>query len=127
MGRMDEPDKLDAEIARIPSRPFMSPILCNLPECPQTLFARRQGLLYYGACEYLEKEFWRLEPKRPEQKHFGLVLDGAVSVDPASCWLRRRAGDERAAAGCTSRRATCRSATGWRDLTCPGGSAAITF
>ncbi len=72
---------LNVPNSKVPGRPFMSPILWKLPECPQALFARLQGSLYFGAVEYLEKEFRRLEMERPEQKHFGLMLDGAVGVD----------------------------------------------
>jgi len=67
--------------ARAPGRPFMSPILWKLPECPQAVFARVQGSLYFGAVEYMEKEFRRIEKERPNQKHFGLMLDGAVGLD----------------------------------------------
>ena len=78
---------LNVPNARVSGRPFMSPILWNLPECPQALFARLQGALYFGAVEYLEKEFRRLEEERPGQKHFGLMLDGAVGVDLAGAQL----------------------------------------
>lgn len=73
--------------AKVSGRPFMSPILWNLPECPQAVFARLQGSLYFGAVEYVEKEFRRLEKERPGQKHFGLMLDGAVGVDLAGADL----------------------------------------
>lgn len=78
---------LNVPNAKIPGRPFMSPILWKLPECPQAMFARIQGSLYFGAVEYLEKEFRRLEKERPDQKHFGLMLDGAVGVDLAGAEL----------------------------------------
>lgn len=71
----------------VPGRPFMSPILWKLPECPQALFARLQGSLYFGAVEYVENEFRRLEKERPDQKHFGLMLDGAVGIDLAGANL----------------------------------------
>ena len=74
---------LNVPNAKVPGRPFMSPILWKLPECPQSLFARIQGSLYFGSVEFLEKEFRRLEKERPDQKHFGLMLDGAVGVDLA--------------------------------------------
>ena len=78
---------LNVPNAKVEGRPFMSPILWKLPECPQALFARLQGTLYFGAVEYLEKEFRRLEKERPDQKHFGLMLDGAVGVDLAGAQL----------------------------------------
>ena len=69
-------------------RPFMSPIHWRLPECPQAMFIRVQGPMYFGAVEYLEKEFRRLERERPGQKHLGLLVDGSVGIDLAGAeWL----------------------------------------
>jgi len=90
---------LNVPNAKVPGRPFMSPILWKLPECPQALFARIQGSLYFGAVEYLEKEFRRLEQERPGQKHFGLMLDGAVGVDLAGAELLIEESKRRAARG----------------------------
>lgn len=74
--------------AKLEGRPFMSPIHWRLPECPQSLFIRVQGPMYFGAVEYLEREFRRLEEKRPGQKHMGLLVDGSVGIDLAGAeWL----------------------------------------
>ena len=74
--------------ARLEGRPFMSPIHWRLPECPQAMFIRVQGPMYFGAVEYLEKEFRRLEQQRPNQKHLGLLVDGSVGIDLAGAeWL----------------------------------------
>lgn len=74
--------------AKVEGRPFMSPIHWRLPECPQALFLRVQGPMYFGAVEYLEKEFRRLEKQRPDQKHLCLLIDGAVGIDLAGAeWL----------------------------------------
>ena len=74
--------------AGVPGRPFMSPIHWRLPECPQAFFIRVQGPMYFGAVEYLEKEFRRLERERPDQKHLVLLIDGSVGIDLAgSEWL----------------------------------------
>ena len=74
--------------ARVEGRPFMSPIHWRLPECPQALFLRVQGPMYFGAVEYLEKEFRRLEKQRPDQKHLCLLIDGAAGIDLAGAeWL----------------------------------------
>ncbi|MEM8957141.1 MAG: SulP family inorganic anion transporter [Pseudomonadota bacterium] len=74
--------------AGLEGRPFMSPIHWRLPECPQSLFIRVQGPMYFGAVEYLEREFRRLEEKRPGQKHMGLLVDGSVGIDLAGAeWL----------------------------------------
>ena len=48
---------LNVPNAKVRGRPFMSPVLWKLPECPQAVFARLQGSLYFGAVEYLEKSF----------------------------------------------------------------------
>ncbi|MDW3225186.1 MAG: SulP family inorganic anion transporter [Paracoccaceae bacterium] len=74
--------------AGVDGRPFMSPIHWRLPECPQAMFIRVQGPMYFGAVEYLEKEFRKLEQQRPEQKHLGLLVDGSVGIDLAGAeWL----------------------------------------
>lgn len=85
--------------AKVAGRPFMSPILWNLPECPQAVFARLQGSLYFGAVEFVEKEFRRLQEERPGQKHFGLMLDGAVGVDLAGADLLIQEAKRREARG----------------------------
>lgn len=74
--------------ASLQGRPFMSPIHWKLPECPQAMFIRVQGPMYFGAVEYLEKEFRKLEQQRPGQKHLGLLVDGSVGIDLAGAeWL----------------------------------------
>lgn len=74
--------------AKLEGRPFMSPIHWRLPECPQAMFIRVQGPMYFGAVEYLEKEFRKLERQRPGQKHLGLLIDGSVGIDLAGAeWL----------------------------------------
>lgn len=73
--------------AKVPGRPFMSTVHWRLPECPQAFFIRIQGPLYFGAVEYLEKEFRRLERERPDQLHLVLFIDGAVGVDLAGSEL----------------------------------------
>jgi len=85
--------------AKVDGRPFMSPILWKLPECPQAVFARLQGSLYFGAVEYIEREFRRLEAERPNQKHFGLMLDGAVGIDLAGADLLIQEAKRREARG----------------------------
>ncbi|MCP5088200.1 MAG: SulP family inorganic anion transporter, partial [Rhodobacteraceae bacterium] len=74
--------------AKLEGRPFMSPIHWRLPECPQAMFIRVQGPMYFGAVEYLEKEFRKLERQRASQKHLGLLIDGSVGIDLAGAeWL----------------------------------------
>ena len=72
----------------VEGRPFMSPIHWRLPECPQAMFIRVQGPMYFGAVEYLEREFRRLEKQRPGQLHLALLVDGSVGIDLAGAeWL----------------------------------------
>lgn len=74
--------------ANVDGRPFMSPIHWRLPECPQAVFLRVQGPMYFGAVEYLKKEFRRIEKERPDQVHLGLFIDGSVGIDLAGAeWL----------------------------------------
>ncbi|MDU9004337.1 sodium-independent anion transporter [Sedimentitalea todarodis] len=52
------------------------------------MFIRVQGPMYFGAVEYLEKEFRRLEKQRPDQLHLALLIDGSVGIDLAGAeWL----------------------------------------
>lgn len=86
--------------AKIEGRPFMSPIHWKLPECPQALFIRVQGPMYFGAVEYLEREFRRLEKERSGQKHLALLIDGSVGIDLAgSEWLIEEARNRKALGG----------------------------
>lgn len=86
--------------AGLEGRPFMSPIHWNLPECPQSIFLRVQGPMYFGAVEYLEKEFRRLETQRPGQKHLGLFIDGSVGIDLAGAeWLVEESRNRKALGG----------------------------
>jgi SulP family sulfate permease len=44
--------------------------------------------MYFGAVEYLQKEFRKLDKLRPDQKHLGLLIDGSVGIDLAGAeWL----------------------------------------
>lgn len=86
--------------AKLEGRPFMSPIHWRLPECPQAMFIRVQGPMYFGAVEYLEKEFRKLERQRPGQKHLGLLIDGSVGIDLAGAeWLVEESRNRKALGG----------------------------
>ncbi|MBY8976718.1 SulP family inorganic anion transporter [Rhodobacteraceae bacterium NNCM2] len=73
--------------SNVEGRPFMSSVHWRLPECPQALFIRVQGPLYFGAVEYLESEFRRIERERPDQLHLILFIDGSVGIDLAGSEL----------------------------------------
>lgn len=64
-----------------PHRPFRNAELFDLPECPQTAFARLEGPLYFGSVDYLERELNRIERQRPHQKRLAVVLRGVGDVD----------------------------------------------
>ncbi len=85
--------------AKVPGRPFMSVIHWRLPECPQALFVRVQGPLYFGAVEYLEKEFRRIEEERPNQLHLVLFIDGTAGIDLAGSELLVKEAQRREAHG----------------------------
>ncbi|WP_445679156.1 SulP family inorganic anion transporter [Radicibacter daui] len=67
------------------------------PECPQLLFARLNGPLYFGVVEKLRQTLRRIERERPGQKHLLLKLTGIGQLDLAGAELlieesrRRRA------------------------------------
>jgi len=62
-------------------RSFVSIARPGVRECPQALFARLQGSLYFGAMESLQTEFRKLEDTRPHQKHLVLGIDGSIGMD----------------------------------------------
>ena len=62
---------------------FRDPNLYTLRECPQALFIRIDGPLYFGSVEAIERGFRKVERARPAQKHMVLVLKGVGDVDLA--------------------------------------------
>lgn len=62
-------------------RSFVNADRAKLPECPQAIFSRLQGPLYFGALEGLQREFRRLEQTRPHQSHMVLGIDGNIGMD----------------------------------------------
>lgn len=60
---------------------FRDPNLYNLRECPQAVFVRLDGALYFGSVEAIERGFRRIERSRPEQKRMVLVLKGVGDMD----------------------------------------------
>ena len=64
---------------------FRNAQVFGLNECPQAIFARLDGALYFGSVEAIERAFRRIERQRPLQKHLVLVLKGVGDIDlPAS-------------------------------------------
>ena len=62
---------------------FRDPNLYSLRECPQAVFVRIDGALYFGSVEAIERGFRRIERNRPDQKHMVLVLKGVGDIDLA--------------------------------------------
>jgi SulP family sulfate permease len=62
-------------------RMFRNATLLNLPECPQALFVRLDGPLYFGSVDALMREFKRFEAERPGQRHLVLMLKGVGEID----------------------------------------------
>lgn len=55
----------------------------GLAECPQAVFARLDGPLYFGSVEAVERAFREIERQRPGQTHMVLVLKGVGDIDLA--------------------------------------------
>jgi SulP family sulfate permease len=64
-----------------PDGVFRNAQLFNLPECPQIVFTRLDGPLYFGSAEAVTRAFREIERRRPSQKHVVLVLKGVGDID----------------------------------------------
>ena len=62
---------------------FRDPNVYALRECPQVVFIRIDGPLYFGSVESVERGFRRIERARPSQKHLILMLEGVGDLDLA--------------------------------------------
>ena len=62
-------------------RSFVSGRNQPVAECPQAVFARLQGPLYFGSLEALQAKFLQIETTRPDQKHLVLGIDGNIGMD----------------------------------------------
>lgn len=60
---------------------FRNAQVFGLPECPQVVFARLDGALYFGSVEAIERALRRIERERPDQKHLVFVLKGVGDID----------------------------------------------
>ena len=78
------------------NRAFREAATFGLNECPQFVFVRIDGPLYFGSVEHVRREFRRIERDRPEQKHLLFIVKGVGEIDLAGAELliaeaRRRA------------------------------------
>lgn len=60
---------------------FRSAETHGLAECPQLLFARLDGPLYFGSLEHVRRKFREIERTRAGQKHLLFMVKGAGEVD----------------------------------------------
>jgi sulfate permease, SulP family len=70
-----------------PNRMFRQASTNNLQECPQLMFARMDGPLYFGSVEFVRRQFRRYEIERPEQKHMIFSVKGVGEIDMAGADL----------------------------------------
>ncbi len=79
---------------------FRNAQVYELPECPQIVFARLDGPLYFGSAEAIERAFRQIERQRPGQRQMILVLKGVGDVDlPGADVLAEESSERRAAGG----------------------------
>ncbi|MCD2184623.1 SulP family inorganic anion transporter [Rhizobium sp. GN54] len=69
------------------------------PECPQLLFGRLNGPLYFGVVDKLRQTLRRIERERPGQKNLVLKLTGIGQLDLAGAELLIEEGRRRRARG----------------------------
>lgn len=60
---------------------FRNAQVYDLPQCPQIVFARLDGPLYFGSAEAVERGFQSIGVKYAAQKHLVLILKGVGDVD----------------------------------------------
>ncbi len=91
---------IGAPDARLPNRPFRNAEMNTLPECPQAVFARLDGPLYFGSVDNLDQDFDHITRTRPLQKRLVLILRGVGDIDlPGAELLIEETRRRRAAGG----------------------------
>lgn len=68
-------------------RMFRNAQIFDLAECPQLVFARLDGPLYFGSVEFIRRAFRQLEQTRPAQKHLLFITKGTGEMDMAGAEL----------------------------------------
>ena len=69
------------------NRMFREAKTFGLGECPQFVFVRIDGPLYFGSVEHIRREFRRIERDRPDQKHMLFIVKGVGEIDLAGAEL----------------------------------------
>lgn len=65
----------------LPRRPFRNIELNELQECPQAVFVRLDGTLYFGSVDYLVRELDQIALEKPSHKYLVLILRGVGLID----------------------------------------------
>ncbi len=60
---------------------FRNAQIYGIDQCPQAVFTRLDGALYFGSVEAIERAFQKIERQNPTQKHMVLVLKGVGDID----------------------------------------------
>ena len=86
-----------------PSRPrrMFRDVTPGLAECPQLVFVRIDGPLYFGSVEFVRRRFRQFERERPAQKTMLLVIKGIGEVDMPGADLLIEEAERRHARGGT--------------------------
>lgn len=71
----------------LPTRTFRDASMFDLNECPQIVFAKIEGPLYFGSAEYVRRRFREIERSRPMQKHMLFIAKGTGDIDLAAAEL----------------------------------------
>lgn len=53
----------------------------NLARCPQLMFVRIDGSLFFGAVQHVQTAFRRLQRRHPGQKHLAIIAGGINFID----------------------------------------------
>lgn len=70
-----------------PMRTFRDASMFKLNECPQIIFAKIDGPLYFGSVEFVRRRFRAIERARAKQKHMLFITSGTGEIDMAAAEL----------------------------------------
>ncbi|WP_093178198.1 sodium-independent anion transporter [Pseudovibrio sp. Tun.PSC04-5.I4] len=85
-GTMQTDLPLNAPNPKIPNHGFTN-VSEGVPECPQLVFGRIDGPVYFGSVDTLRKELIKILAERSTQKAFVLKISGVGRVDYAGAEL----------------------------------------
>jgi SulP family sulfate permease len=82
-----------------PGRMFRNAEANALPECPQLVFVRVNGPLYFGAAGHLREQLRQIETTRPHQRHMLMILRGIGDPDVTAAEVLEAEAERRRARG----------------------------